>query len=76
MSLLKPNYNNKITEVEKTPSISGLATNEALNAVENKIPNISSIVKKQIITQKLLELKTNSLIIIMTNMLLLQSLIN
>ena len=34
----------------KIPSISGLATNAALTAVENKIPNISSL-------QKLLKLK-------------------
>ena len=30
----------------KTASISGLATNTTLTAVENKIPNISSLVKK------------------------------
>ena len=30
----------------KIPSISGLATNAALTAVENKIPNSSSLVKK------------------------------
>ena len=28
------------------PSISGLATNAALTAVENKIPNITNLVKK------------------------------
>ena len=28
------------------PSISGLATNSALTAVENKIPDVSSLVKK------------------------------
>ena len=28
------------------PSISGLATNSALTAVENKIPNVRSLVKK------------------------------
>ena len=28
------------------PGISGLATNSALTAVENKIPNVSSLVKK------------------------------
>ena len=37
----------KITEIEnKIPSISGLATNSALNAVENKILNVNSLVKK------------------------------
>ena len=30
----------------KIPSITGLATNSALTAVENKIPNVSSLVKK------------------------------
>ena len=30
----------------KTPSISGSATNTASSAVENKIPSISSLVKK------------------------------
>ena len=28
------------------PSINGLVTNSALTAVENKIPNISNLVKK------------------------------
>ena len=41
----KTDYNAKITEIEgKIPSISGLATNTALTAVENKTPNISSLV--------------------------------
>ena len=32
-----------MTEIEgKIPSITGLATNSALTAVENKIPNVSS----------------------------------
>ena len=40
-------FNGKITEIEnKMPGISGLATNAALNAVENKILNVSSLVKK------------------------------
>ena len=43
----KTDYNGKITEIEgKISSISGLATNTALTAVENKIPNISSLVKE------------------------------
>ena len=73
----KTAYNAKITEIAgKIPSIRGLATNAALTAVEIKIPNISSLVKKkQIMTQKLLKLKRNLLIIIMINILLLQSLI-
>ena len=32
----------------KIPSISGLATNSALNAVQNKIPDVSNLVKKNI----------------------------
>ena len=43
----------------KTPSISGLATNSALTAVEDKTPNVSNVVKK------------NLLIMIMINILLL-----
>ena len=34
------------------PSISGLATTSALNAVENKIPDFINLVKKQVIMQK------------------------
>ena len=73
----KTDYNAKITGIEgKIPSISGLASNAAITLVENEIPNISSLVKKkQIITQKLLKLKRNLLIIIMINILQLQSLI-
>ena len=74
--LKKTDYNTKITETEvKIPSISSLGTNAALTTVENKIPNISSLVKKQIITQRLLKLKRNLLIIIMINIIQLQSLI-
>ena len=61
----KADYNTKITQTEgKIPSISGLATTAALITVENKIPNIISLVKR------------NLLIIIMKNILLLQSLIH
>ena len=39
----RADYNAKITEMEgKIRSINGLATNAALTAVKNKIPNISS----------------------------------
>ena len=70
-------YNNKINETEgKIPIISGLATTSALTAVENKILNVSNLVKKQIITQKLLKFKRNLLIMIMLNILLLLSLIS
>ena len=80
--LKKTDYNAAVTETEgKIPSNSELATNTALSAIksdlENKIPNISSLVnKKQIITQKLLKLKINLQIIFITNILLLQSLIS
>ena len=43
----KTDYNAQISEIEREiPSISGLATNAALTVVENKIPNINSLVKK------------------------------
>ena len=66
----------KLTELEnKILNVSSLATKTALTAVENKIHNISSLVeKKQFRAQKLVSLKKNLLIIIMTSMLLLQSL--
>ena len=53
-----------------------LATKTALTTVENKISSASSLVKKkQTMTQKLLKLKINLVIIIITNILLLQRLI-
>ena len=43
----KTDFNAKVTEIEgKIPSISGLTTNSALTAVENEIPDVSSLVKK------------------------------
>ena len=67
----------KLTELEnKIPDISNLAAKTELTTVRNKIPDVSSLVKKQTITQKLLILKINLIIIIMTNILQLQSLIN
>ena len=66
----------KLTELEnKIPDVSSLATKTALTAVENKIPNVSTLVKKKTMTPKLVSLKRNLLIIIMTNILLFQSLI-
>ena len=48
----------KITEIEKKiPSITGLATNSALTAAEDEILNVSNLVKKQIMAQKLLKMK-------------------
>ena len=62
----------ELTELENTiPDVSSLAT----KAGENKIPSVSNLVKKQTMTQKLVSLKRNLLMIIMINMLLLQSLI-
>ena len=67
----------KLTELEnKIPDISNLATKTTLTALENKIPNVSNLVKKLTIIQKLLKLNINLIIIIMTNILKLQSLIN
>ena len=67
----------KLTELEnKIPDVSNLATKTALTTVENKIPSISNLVKKQTIILKLQKLKINLIIIIMTNILILQSLIN
>ena len=45
-----------------------------MTAVDNKILDVSTSVKKQIMTQKLVKLKGRLMIIIMTNILLLQSL--
>ena len=43
----KADFNAKVTEVEgKMPSITGLATNSTLTAVEDKIPDVSSLFKK------------------------------
>ena len=47
MGLLKTDYISKITEIEgKIPSIIDLSTTAALTAVENKIPKVSTLVKK------------------------------
>ena len=66
----------KLTELEnKIHDISNLATKIALTTVENIIRYFTSLVKKKIMTQKLLKLKINLIIVIMTNILQLQSLI-
>ena len=67
----------KLTELENNiPDVSSLATKIVFSAVENKTPSDSSLVKKkQTMAQKLVSLKRNSLIIIMTNILQLQNLI-
>ena len=43
----KRDYNDKITEIDgKKLRVSGLATNAALTAVANRIPNISSLANR------------------------------
>ena len=72
-------YNAKIKNIEdKIPDITNLATKTALNAVENKVPNvIFNLVKKKLtITQTLMKLKRKFLIIFMINILLFQNLIS
>ena len=62
----KTDYNTKITEIEsKIPGVSNLATKYLMLVV---------LLLKQIITLKLLKLKINLIIMIMINILLLQSL--
>ena len=47
VEFLKKDYNDKITELEiKITSISSLATNSALEAIENKILDVRNLVKK------------------------------
>ena len=66
----------KLTKLgNKILDVSSLATKTALTVVESKIPSVSSLVKKQTMTQKLVSLKRNLLIIIMISVLPLQSLI-
>ena len=75
----------KLTELEdKIPYVSSLATKTGLTVVENKIPNVSGLVKIKSNYntnfihkkhKKLLRLKKKLLIMIMTNILILQSLI-
>ena len=72
----KTDYNTKNAEIEnKILDISNSATKTALNTVENKIPSVVVLLRKGIMTQKLLKSKTNLIIIIMINILQLQSLI-
>ena len=66
----------KLTELEdKIPDVSSLATKTPLTAVENKIPSVSSLGKKTNYDTKVTEIEKNFLIMIMTSILLLQSLI-
>ena len=66
-----------LTTIEnKIPATSNLATKAALTTIESKIPHTSNLVKKQTIILKLLIWKINLIIMIMINILILQSLIN
>ena len=50
---MKADHNAKISEIEsKIPSINGLTTPFALNAAENKTPDVNNLVKEQIMMQK------------------------
>ena len=64
-------------KVKEISSITNVGTTTAFIAVENKIPNISNLVKKTAITQKLVKLYVIPLLImIMINILLLTNLIS
>ena len=67
----------KLTDLEnKIPDICNLATKTTLTIDENKIPDVSNLVEIHTITLKLQKLKINLIIIILTNILILQSLKN
>ena len=59
----KQTINAKISEIEgKIPSINDLATSALLAAVQNKIPDGIGLIKKQIMTQKIVKLnRSNSI---------------
>ena len=72
----KSDHNAWISELEnKIPSITGLVTTSPLTAVENKFPSVSNLIKKTEYDPKLVNLKRKSLIISITNILLLKNLI-
>ena len=55
---LKTDFSAKVTEIEgQILSISGSATNTELTAVENKIPDVSSLVKKTDYNTKISEIE-------------------
>ena len=61
VNLLKTDYDSKISDIEgEIPNITGLATSTAFTAVENKIPNISNLVRK---ANSVAKLKTRLIII-------------
>ena len=54
----KTDFNSKISEVEgKISSITGLATNSELTAVENKIPDVNGLIKKTDYDAKISEIE-------------------
>ena len=54
----KTDFNTKVTEIEgKIPDISGLATKSALTVVENKISDVSGLVKKIDFNTKVTEIE-------------------
>ena len=54
----KTDYNTKITEIEgKFPDVANLATKAALTTVENKIPDVSNLVKKTDYDTKVTEIE-------------------
>ena len=56
--IVDSNDSTKISEIEsRIPSISGLATNSAQTTFENKIPDVSSLVKKTDYDAKISEIK-------------------
>ena len=58
LAKIKTDLNAKITEIEgQIPSITGLATNSALTAVGNKIPNVSNLVTKTDYNTKVSEIE-------------------
>ena len=71
----KTNYDAKIADIEgKIPDVTNLATKTVLPTVEKKCLVLVVLLKKQIIALKLQTLKINLILIIMTNILILQSL--
>ena len=58
------------------PNITNLVTTAAFTTVENKIPNVSHLVKKTNYNTKISEIEKKLVLIIMINVLLRQSLIS
>ena len=72
----KTDFNTKVTEIEsKILDVSSLVTKSALTVVENKIPDVSSLVKETDYNIKISEIGNKVIITIMTNTLLHQNLI-